>query len=145
MAIASLSDARTAVQATLSDPPAPAGRWTWAQVLVHCAQSIECSMKGFPKLKPKFIRSTVGRIVAGSFLRKGALSHDTTASIPGLEDPPDGIELDAAWERLSKAIEDFEGFEGELQPHFIFGDVPKTEYGQLHAMHIADHLGSVER
>ena len=26
--------------------------WSWAQTLIHCAQSIEYSMSGFPQMKP---------------------------------------------------------------------------------------------
>jgi len=129
------------VEALAASGPEASGGWPWARVLEHCAQSIEYSMDGFPKLKPGFIRATVGRIVAGRFLSRGALSHDLQAAIPGA---PALTEDDAskALARLQQAVERFEAHDGALADHFIFGRVQKADYDHLHAMHIENHLSA---
>lgn len=129
------------VEALAAGDPEPAAGWPWAQVLEHCAQSIEYSIDGFPRLKPGFIRATVGRIVARRFLSRGALSHDLQAEIPGAsalaEDDPK-----QALARLQRAVERFEAHDGQLADHFIFGRVDKADYDRLHAMHIENHLSA---
>lgn len=124
------------------DRPAPQGL-SWPHVLEHCAQSIEYSMDGFPKLKPWIIRATVGRIVAGRFLSRGSFSHDRGGPIPGA--PALSLtDADAAFARLEAAVSRFEAHEGPLKEHFVFGRVTKENFGQLHAMHIQDHLAAFE-
>ena len=118
------------------------GPWSWAQTLEHCAQSIECSLNGFPKLKPAFVRATIGRLVIRKFLRRGWFNHDLAGPVPGAAD----LEADdphAAEQRLRAAIERFEAHEGELAPHFIFGTLSKADFDHFHAMHLADHFAAV--
>jgi hypothetical protein len=114
------------------------GPWSAAQVLVHCAQSIECSMNGYPVKKPWIFRATVGRIAKGVFLRRGHMKHDLGAPIPGIPEP-DGESFARACERLQIAIDEFAAFEGTLAPHLAYGETDKPEYDRLHAMHVADH------
>jgi hypothetical protein len=117
--------------------------WPAARALRHCAQSIEMSMMGFPRLKPAVVRHTVGRFVAWLFLRRGYLGHDITGPIPGaptIEDSDDDLQ---AIEELLATIRRFRSFDGTLQPHFVFGRMSKDAYARLHAMHIADHLAVI--
>jgi hypothetical protein len=109
-------------------------------VLDHCAQSIECSLSGYPKLKPKFVRATIGRIVKRRFLSKGEMHHDTHAGLPGMPPISGDVPFAGAVERLRAAIGAFRSYAGELAPHPVFGACSKVEYEQLHAMHVADHL-----
>ena len=51
-------------------------------MLAHCAQSIECSVHGYPKLKPAFVRKTIGRLVVRRFLRAGQGTVQTNGVIP---------------------------------------------------------------
>ena len=53
----------------------------WA--LAHCAQSIEFAVRGFPTQKPALFQKTIGRLVLSRFLKRGAMSHDLGAAIPG--------------------------------------------------------------
>ena len=142
--LSSLQEARAAVRALLqSDAVRPrTGAWTLPQILDHCAQSIDASMRGFPVHKPALIKKTVGRLVLRRFLSKGAMSHNKNSPIPGLPPPRDG-ELGAAVDRLCEAIDAFAAFEGETAPHFVYGPTTKDQYDRLHAMHIADHLGDL--
>jgi hypothetical protein len=113
--------------------------WPLPRVIEHCAQSIEFSMDGFPALKPRLLRATIGRLVARRFIARGALRHDLGAPIPSAP-PLEETRVEAALARLREAIDRFERRPEPLSPHFIFGELSKSQYEQLHALHIVDHL-----
>jgi hypothetical protein len=119
------------------------GPWTLPQVLLHCAQSIDCSLDGYPRPRSALFRATVGRIAKRKFLAQGFMSHGLDAPIPGapaLEDTG----LAPAVARLRQAIVRFEAAEASaLKPHLAYGPCDKREYEALHAMHLADHLCAV--
>lgn len=115
--------------------------WVPSRALVHCAQSIEYSLSGFPKPRSWLFRSTIGPIAAKKFIRAGKLSHDLTAAIPGAPDIPDDGELAPAIARLRSAIDAFRRASADaLRPHFAFGAATPAAYEALHAMHFADHV-----
>jgi hypothetical protein len=124
-------------------PRARAG-WSLYKVLVHCRQSIDASVAGFPRLKPAVLRKTVGRLIGRRFLAKGVLSHDLEAVIPGAPAIDDDGDTAAALAELRASIHAFRAHEGALSPHFVFDVLDKRAYDQLHAMHIADHLGAID-
>jgi hypothetical protein len=115
------------------------GPWTLAQAMAHCADSIEASLTGYPRLKPAIVRWTIGPLVKRRFLARGAMRHDRAAPLPGGAAPSDGPAA-AAIDRLRTAIAAFERHGGALAPHPVYGACAKAEYDALHAMHIADHL-----
>jgi hypothetical protein len=117
------------------------GPWSIAQVLSHCAQSMEYSLIGFPLDKPAWFQATLGRVVLAKFLRQGYMSHDVQAGIPGAP-PPADLEPRAALARLVTSIDKFESHSGRFAPHFAYGPVDKARYGRVQAMHIAQHLES---
>lgn len=121
-----------------------AGAWSPYQALIHCAQSIEYSVTGFPRLKPVLLRATVGRIVMRKFLRQGHMRHGLAAPIPGAPEIPREGDLQQAVERLMRSIDDFEAFRGEPAIHPVYDRVAKEQYARLHAMHLADHLSVIE-
>lgn len=139
----SLDQAMTRLDALAGQAVTVPGTWSWAQVLEHCAQSIEYSLDGFPRLKPAIVRGTIGRLVAGRFLSRGYLGHDLAGPIPGAPTLA-SEDAAAAEDRLRSAIERFEQHEGPLQPHFIFGRLDKGSFARMHAMHLADHLAVAE-
>ncbi len=113
--------------------------WTEGQVLVHCAQSVEFSLTGFPKPRSLIVRKLFGPVVMRKFLKNGVMSHDLAAEIPGapaLGSPSreEGIA------RLKKSIADFRAHQGPLKPHFAYGEVTREQYEALHSMHFANHL-----
>lgn len=110
------------------------------QLLLHCAQSIEYSLTGYPAMKPAWLRATVGRLVRGRFLARGAMRHNLTAPVPGAPELPRDGDMDAAWSRLLTALDRFAGNTAPLCDHFLFGRLSKAEYERIHAMHLADHL-----
>ncbi len=111
----------------------------WA--LAHCAQSLEFSVNGFPTQRPAWFQKTIGQIVLGRFLKKGAMSHDIEAPIPGATDVDRATSLADGAARLRAAIALFQAHSGPLKPHVVYGSVDRPGYEAVHAMHIANHLG----
>lgn len=116
--------------------------WTPAQILEHCAQSIEYSVRGFPQNKGSIFHATLGRLVSRKFLAQGFMRHSLDAPIPGAPEP-EAKNLEAAQARLLAAVAEFRAAQ-ELAPHFAFGKLSRAEFEKLHAFHIADHLGAFE-
>ena len=82
----------------------------------------------------------IPKFVLGRFLKKGAMSHDTHAPIPGAGDVDRNTSTEAGKQRLKDAIALFRGHSGELKPHVVYGPVDRARYERVHAMHIANHL-----
>jgi hypothetical protein len=116
-----------------------------APILVHCAQSIEYSMHGFPRMRNWLFRATIGRLAARIFIGRGHLSHNLKAEIPGAPSTESESDPRAAMKRLQDAITEFENFGKPLSQHFAYGKLSKDEFDQLHAFHLADHLGVFDR
>lgn len=114
--------------------------WNLYQNLVHCAQSIEFSMAGFPESKPPIIQKTIGSLVFHQFEKQGYMRHNRSEPIPGSTPIEAGGSVDQAVARLSKAVIDFENFKSDLKPHFAYGKLSKSQFAQAHCMHIADHF-----
>lgn len=112
------------------------------QVLLHCTQSIDYSLTGFPQMKPKLVRVTIGSLVAGRYLSRGRMSHNLDAPVPGAPKLPAEGDLNAAWDGLFAALDRFERHASPVHEHFIFGTLSKQDFGRLHAMHIADHVSA---
>jgi RimJ/RimL family protein N-acetyltransferase len=137
---ATFAEALLAVNEVATSAGPAAGAWPIAHTLNHCAQSIEYSIAAFPRLKPAWMRATVGRLVLRRFLARGYMGHDTGAPIAGappLDSPGD---VAGAAERLREAVQAFEDFPGTPAVHFVYGPVTKDEYRRLHLMHLSDHL-----
>ena len=116
--------------------------WGWAQTLVHCAQSIEFSMSGFPEPKSALFQRTIGAAAIGVFAWRGRMRHDLSEPIPGapaLEAQADPVQ---AAERLRTSMLKFATWPQPLRPHFAYGELTKQEYEAAHAMHLANHLSA---
>ena len=116
--------------------------WSWVQTLVHCAQSIEFSMSGFPEPKSRLFQHTIGSAAIAVFSWRGRMTHDLSEPIPGA--PALDAKSDAAQavERLRASMLAFAGWSKPLRPHFAYGDLGKQEYERAHAMHLANHLSA---
>lgn len=114
--------------------------WNWGQTLVHCAQSIEYSMTGFPQAKSKLFQRTVGAAAFEVFAWRGRMSHDLNEPIPGADSLDNTTDVMQAVSRLKRAVTGFQRYTEPLQPHFAYGRLSKTEYEQAHAMHLANHF-----
>jgi hypothetical protein len=118
-----------------------AAAWSWSQTLVHCAQSIEYSMAGFPEPRSALFQNTLGAAAFQVFSLRGRMSHNLTEPIPGAPalDAP-GLDASAALARLRRAAQGFAQHAGAQAPHFAYGSLSKAQYEQAHAMHLANHL-----
>jgi hypothetical protein len=120
------------------------GAWTLPQVLMHCAQSIEYSLTGYPRPRSALFRATLGRLAKRKFLSQGYMSHGLEAPIPGAPEP-EATSLASALARLRQAMARFQAAsEASLAPHLAYGPCSKAEYEALHAMHLANHLSAVQ-
>lgn len=114
------------------------------QTLVHCAQSIEYSIRGFPESKSALFQKTLGSVAFNVFSQRGRMSHNLEEAIPGAEALSPTIPIDQALQRLQNAIESFRQAETGLKPHFAYGELSRTEYELAHAMHLANHFSAID-
>ncbi|MGQ0801570.1 MAG: DUF1569 domain-containing protein [Pseudomarimonas sp.] len=126
----------------LGGAPAMDSGWPIAQVLAHCAQSIEYSLHGFPALKPAWFRSTVGPAAFAAFDVRGAMHHSLVEPIPGAP-VLEGANWPEALMRLEAAITAFEQHTGAFEPHFAYGMLDRAEYERAHLMHFSQHMSLV--
>jgi|GEM_PF-6491930 len=49
--------------------------WDLAHVLLHVAQSVDCSIDGFPQVKPAWFRATMGSAAFALFSVRGMLGY----------------------------------------------------------------------
>lgn len=115
--------------------------WSLMQICTHCAQTILCAMTGYPKLKPRIIRNTIGPWVLAWFFYRNRMQHNLQADLEGAA----AIEVQhrPALEILIQVIDQFLAYEGQLQPHFVFGNLTKAQYDRYFTLHIQDHFSEV--
>jgi len=118
--------------------------WTWPQTLIHCAQSIEYSMTGFPQPKSPFFQHTIGKAAFGAFSWRGRMTHDLTEQIPGAPSIDATSDTALAMVRVQRAVQDFRGGKQALRPHFAYGELTRSEYEHAHAMHLAIHFSAFD-
>lgn len=141
----SLADALRQLDAVSSALPfSPAATWTWSKTLLHCAQSIEYSMSGYPELRSALFQRTAGAAAFSYFKSRGRMSHNLLEAIPGAATLDANAASTVAVAALRKAIDAFEKYTGTLRPHFAYGVLTRAEYEQAHAMHIANHMSVFE-
>lgn len=126
---------------TLTEKPiSHTGSWDPAKVFIHCAQSIEYSMTGYPVQKSDLFKSTLGSLAFSAFASKGAMTHGLDQPIPGAPAINSNQDLSLALAQLKKSLTDFQQYDGVLQPHFAYGDLSKAEYEVAHVLHIYNHF-----
>ena len=115
------------------------GSWEVARTFDHLAQSVEFSMIGFPVMKPKVFRSTVGPLAFSVFQARGRMTHGLDEEIPGEVITLENTSSEA-YARLIDALESFDAHDGPLKPHFAYGALDRDQYAIAHIMHINNHL-----
>lgn len=120
------------------------GVWQPYAILTHCAQSVECSMLGYPIQQPKVYKATVGKVAFTVFSLLGQMKHPLDEPIPGAPELESHGNLEQALARLKKAYVDFENYSGPLAPHFTYGDLSKEEYARAHVLHLNNHLEEIK-
>src|SRR5262245_51747589 len=116
------------------DPNLRSDGWTLAQALSHCAQSVEYSLSGSPRLRSGLFRATIGPLVKRKFLRAGRMSHDLTAPVAGAPDLPASLDFEQSRSRLRTALATFDNHSGAMAPHLAYGRCTKDEYATLHLL-----------
>ena len=119
------------------------GAWSPFKVFSHLAQSVECSMSGYPVMKPALFRSTVGALVFFVFRTAGAMRHGLAEPVPGAPEIAESGPSKAAIERLIAALKSFDAHRGEFKPHFAYGNLSKADYAAAHVMHVRNHLTEI--
>lgn len=119
---------------------APAG---FGAAMAHCAQSIDCSIDGYPKPAAWPVRALIGPLVLKKFLKQGFMRHDTAAPVPGVPPPDPALSSADGLAKLEAAVARFRAHAGPLAPHFAYGQVSKAAYEAVHAMHAANHLDAL--
>jgi len=117
--------------------------WSLAQVLEHCAQSVEFSMHGFPLPRSPLFQDTAGRLAFAAFNRRGSMQHGLTDAIPGAP-ALSAADPGAAATRLLVAFDAFEVHASTLRPHFAYGELDKAEYTRAHLLHLANHAQRID-
>ena len=120
------------------------GSWTPYQIFSHVAQSIEYSMQGFPESKSPVIQSTVGTLAFQAFSAAGNMKHALDEVIPGAPVITADGDTAMAIMRLRNALIDFENYSDALKPHFMYGDLNKSQYALAHILHINNHLLEIQ-
>ncbi|MEI7446920.1 MAG: DUF1569 domain-containing protein [Burkholderiales bacterium] len=142
LVFATLADALGALDGLRDPAPLPPPTaFGWAQTLVHCAQSIEYSMTGYPQAKSALFQRTAGSAAFAFFSWRGRMSHDLGEPIPGAP-ALGGLDAAQAEARLRRAVQDFEQWRGPLRPHFAYGELSREDYARAHAMHLANHFSA---
>ncbi len=80
------------------------GGWNPYQIFVHCAQSVEYSMTGFPEHRSKIFKNTAGQLAFSVFSSRGKMSHPLTDPIPGAPALDLKQDTQGALIRLRKAL-----------------------------------------
>ncbi len=119
---------------------APSGAWEAARIFDHLAQGVEFSMVGYPVLKPRIFRSTLGALAFHVFQWRGRMSHGLDQDIPGEIIAPANADPEQARQRLLSALDRFDAFDHTLCPHFAYGNLTKAQYARAHVFHIENHL-----
>lgn len=119
------------------------GDWNLAQILVHCAQSVEFSMTGFPEQKSALFKRTLGSAALAVFTARGAMAHSLNEPIPGAPLIAADEDIDYAYNRFQASMVAFKRHSGQLAQHFAYGSLTKPEYEKAHAMHFYNHLAEV--
>lgn len=120
------------------------GAWSPYQIFTHCAQSVECSILGYPKQQPEIFQKTIGKLVFSIFSATRRMMHPLDEVIPGAPPLEDKSNIEEALNRLQKAYKDFEAYTGPLAPHFTYGVLTKEEYTLAHVMHLNNHLEEIQ-
>lgn len=118
-------------------------QWNLLETLDHCATSLECTLRGYPEMKPEWFRTVVGPMAKHVFLMRGQMSHNTLDPIPGQENLPHSADQQTAFDRLFRAIADFRNWQFQVAEHFAYGKLDRAEAEKLQAFHIADHLSKM--
>ncbi|WP_415926383.1 DUF1569 domain-containing protein [Ningiella sp. W23] len=116
------------------------GQWNLSKTLLHCAQSIDLSIDGYPQHHSTLFKQTVGTLAFSGFSAKHQMHHALDKDIPGTQPINADTPLPLAIESIRLSIKRFAKHSGKLKEHFAYGQLNKNEYERAHAMHLNNHM-----
>ena len=119
------------------------GDWDAHQHLMHCSQSLQLNITGYPLEKSHLFQKTIGKTVFFLFKTFGSLSHNTNAFTTGT-DPIRKNGLQEGIHEYRNQIIQFLDWKGPVKPHAFFGKLSKHDIIRYHSMHFANHLEQFE-
>ncbi|MEP7323347.1 MAG: DUF1569 domain-containing protein [Saprospiraceae bacterium] len=119
------------------------GDWDAYQHLMHCSQSLQLNVTGYPLEKSPLFQQTIGKVVFFLFNTQGSVSHNTNAFTEGT-DPIHKNGLREGVQHYRKQIIQFLDWSGPLKAHAFFGKLSKQEIIHYHSMHFANHFEQFE-
>lgn len=124
-------------------PLRSSGVWSPYHVFMHLAQSVACSIDGYPQMKPAWFQHSLGSAAFFAFETAGAMRHGLDEPIPGAPDIAIDGDAGSAIDALVQSLQRFDAHTGALQPHFAYGVLDKGQYVAAHAMHVRNHLDEI--
>ena len=119
------------------------GNWSVSMILQHLAQSIRYSRLGYPQAKSALFQYTAGAAALNVFTASGSMTHPLDEAIPGAPALIAEVPNDVAMAELIAEIGQFIAWQGELAPHFAYGNLTKAQYYNAHYLHIQNHLSEI--
>ena len=116
------------------------GEWSAYKVFVHCAQSVDYSISGYPLHKSDLFKETLGKTAFSAFKAKRKMHHNLAEEIPGAGSIEESGDVLKALAQLKLSLQNFQEYKGELKAHFAYGPLTKEEYELAHAMHFVNHM-----
>ncbi|MCE9597567.1 MAG: DUF1569 domain-containing protein [Spirochaetia bacterium] len=118
------------------------GKWSFYQILNHCAESIEIPVINPAQRAPWLLRRTIGRLIIKGVWKAGFMK-------PGIPNPSapkkrEEGDVSLAFKRIYKAIDSMKKAEKFAEEHPFFGHMTHQEWITLQRYHMANHLGFVE-
>ncbi|WP_027670478.1 DUF1569 domain-containing protein [Rheinheimera baltica] len=120
------------------------GAWNVSSILQHLAQSIRYSRLGYPQAKSALFQHTAGNVALNLFSAAGSMTHPLDEPIPGAPLLVNHLPADVAMAEVVSEIEQFIAWQGDLAPHFAYGNLTKAQYYSAHYLHIQNHLTDIK-
>ncbi|HET9236363.1 MAG TPA: DUF1569 domain-containing protein [Oligoflexus sp.] len=113
------------------------------QILMHCTQSVDCALVGYPEMKPEWFQNSIGKAAFHAFSLMDQMKHDRTAPIPGMPVPAKDGDVQLALQELEAAFLKLKGIPA-VYPHFFFGALSHREMERIQVLHLMNHLELLE-
>jgi hypothetical protein len=119
------------------------GDQTPFQIIMHCTQSIECALVGYPEMKPAWFQSSIGMAAFHVFSLMDKMEHDRNAAIPGMPVPERDGKLQEALSQLEDSFRKLKAAQA-VKPHFFFGKLSQKDMERAQVMHFLNHLEQLD-
>jgi hypothetical protein len=112
-------------------------------ILMHCTQSVDCALIGYPETKPEWFQNSIGKAAFHAFSIMDHMKHDREAPIPGMPVPAKDGDVHTALRDLQAAFLKLKSIPA-VYPHFFFGALSHREMERIQVLHFLNHLELLE-